>query len=355
MRRNGLKQRLISLVQLYYAWDKCTGGSVPGMRGDERFSVLSIDGGGVRGIFVAAVLASLERDIGTKITNHFDLIVGTSTGGVIALGLGAGMSPEAILSLYIGNMNSIFPARRRGVLARPLSLVRAKYTPDGLREVVQRAFGDKLLCDSTVPLVIPSYNIGENAVYLFKTPHHERLRRDWSVPIWQVAMAATAAPTYFPAYCLPGEHVRLVDGGVWANNPSMVGVVEAVSMFGQPLERIRLLSVGTTVATAHRPRKLDRGGLIHWVRSPNVAQVLMAGQSQGAFTQTEHLLGRGNAYRLNPPAPESLAKLDSADSRDLLAAAAHHSRDFSPTFAEEFASHQRGQYTPLRTRKDALG
>lgn len=323
-----------------------------GVAGDERFAVLSIDGGGVRGIFVAAVLANLERDTGAKVTDHFDLIVGTSTGGIIALGLGAGMSPEEILAHYIDNVNSIFPAWRRSTLARPLSLVRAKYKPDGLREVVQAIFRDKLLCDSTVPLVIPSYNIGENAVYLFKTPHHERLRRDWSVPMWQVAMATTAAPTFFPAYSLPGDHVRLVDGGVWANNPSMVGVVEAVSMFGQPLEGIRLLSLGTTVAAAYRSRKLDRGGLIQWVRSPNVAQVLMAGQSTGAFTASEHLLGRGHAFRLNPPAPESLVKLDAADSRELLAAAAHHSRDFCPTYAAEFASHQRGPYTPLHIRKD---
>jgi uncharacterized protein len=323
-----------------------------GVAGDERFAVLSIDGGGVRGIFVAAVLANLERDTGAKVTDHFDLIVGTSTGGIIALGLGAGMSPEEILAHYIDNVNSIFPAWRRSTLARPLSLVRAKYKPDGLREVVQAFFRDKLLCDSTVPLVIPSYNIGENAVYLFKTPHHERLRRDWSVPMWQVAMATTAAPTFFPAYSLPGDHVRLVDGGVWANNPSMVGVVEAVSMFGQPLEGIRLLSLGTTVAAAYRSRKLDRGGLIQWVRSPNVAQVLMAGQSTGAFTASEHLLGRGHAFRLNPPAPESLVKLDAADSRELLAAAAHHSRDFCPTYAAEFASHQRGPYTPLHIRKD---
>jgi patatin-like phospholipase/acyl hydrolase len=319
---------------------------------DGRFAVLSIDGGGVRGIFVAAVLASLERDTGTRIADHFDLVVGTSTGGIIALGLGAGMSPEEILALYIDNADSIFPARRRSVLAKPLSLVRAKYKADGLRRVVQRVFGDTLLCESTVPLVIPSYNIGENTVYLFKTPHHERLRRDWCVPMWQVAMATTAAPTFFPAYSLPGDHVRLVDGGVWANSPSMVGIVEAVSMFAQSLDQIRLLSLGTTVAAAYRPRKLDRGGLIQWIRSPNVAQVLLAGQSQGAFAASEHLLGRGRAFRLNPPAPESLARLDAADARDLLAAAAHHSRDFCPTFAAEFASHQRKPYTPLRTRKE---
>jgi patatin-like phospholipase/acyl hydrolase len=326
---------------------------VTGAMDDQRFSVLSIDGGGVRGIFAAAVLASLERDTGTKIVDHFDLIVGTSTGGIIALGLGAGMSPEEILALYIDNVNSIFPAWRRSGLLRLRSLVRPKYKPDGLRKVLQAAFGDKLLGESAIPLVIPSYNIGENAVYLFKTPHHDRLRRDWRVPMWQVAMATAAAPTFFPAFSLPADHVRLVDGAVWATSPSMVGVVEAVSMFGQPLERIRLLSLGTTVAAVYRPRQLDRGGLIQWVRSPNVVQVLMAGQGQGAFTASEHLLGRGNAFRLNPPAPESLVKLDAANSRDLLAAAAHHSRNFCPTFAAEFASHKRGPYIPLRNRKDA--
>jgi uncharacterized protein len=326
---------------------------VDGLPNDERFAVLSIDGGGVRGIFAAAVLADLERDTGTRITDHFDLIVGTSTGGIIALGLGAGMSPEEILAHYINNVNSIFPVWRRSILIRPLSLVRAKYKPDGLCAVVRGIFGNKLMCDSIVPLVIPSYSIGENAVYLFKTPHNERLRRDWIVPMWQVAMATTAAPTFFPAYSLPGDHVRLVDGGVWANSPSLVGIAEAVSMFGQPIEQIRLLSLGTTVAAAYRPRKLDRGGLIQWVRSPHVAQVLIAGQSLGAFSASEHLLGRGHAFRLNPPVPEALVKLDVADSRDLLAAAAHHSRDFCPTYAAEFASHWRGPYTPLRTRKDA--
>jgi hypothetical protein len=90
----------------------------------------------------------------------------------------------------------------------------------------------------------------------------------------------------------------------------MVGIVEAASMFGQPLEQIRLLILGTTVAAAYRPRGLDRGGLIHWVRSPNVAQVLLAGQSQGAFTASEHLPGRGRADALR-----TLGDLGAARSR----------------------------------------
>ena len=120
----------------------------------------------------------------------------------------------------------------------------------------------------------------------------------------------TAAPTFFPAFRLPGDHVRLIDGGVWANNPAMVGVTEAVSMFGRPLDEIRLLSVGTTTSTRTRRSRLDNAGLLRWVRSPNVVEVLLNAQSTGAFTQVQHLIGTENARRLNPPAPDELAALD---------------------------------------------
>jgi uncharacterized protein len=313
--------------------------------GAERsFAVLSLDGGGVRGIFTSAVLARLERDLSARIVDHFDLVVGTSTGGIVALGLGAGRAPAEILEMYLANVGRIFP--RHGPLTRARAIVRAKYRPDGLREVLIETFGDLTLRDSVVPLVVPSFNLAENTVYLFKTPHHPRLRRDHDVPMWQVAMATTAAPTFFPAFELPGEHVHLIDGGVWANNPAMVGVAEAVSMFDQPLSAIRLLSLGTTIDADRRPRPLDHGGLLQWVRSPNVAQVLLAGQSAGAFTQAQHLLGGEQTARLNPLAPDSLTRLDAADARDLIARASHYSRDFAPRFAQLFGSHRAPSYAP---------
>jgi patatin-like phospholipase/acyl hydrolase len=260
------------------------------------------------------------------------------------LGLGAGRAPAEILEMYLANVGRIFP--RHGPLTRARAIVRAKYRPDGLRDVLIETFGDLTLRDSVVPLVVPSFNLAENTVYLFKTPHHPRLRRDHDVPMWQVAMATTAAPTFFPAFELPGEHVRLIDGGVWANNPAMVGVAEAVSMFDQPLSAIRLLSLGTTIDAARRPRRLDHGGLLQWVRSPNVAQVLLAGQSAGAFTQAQHLLGGEQTARLNPLAPDSLTRLDAADARDLIARASHYSRDFAPRFAQLFGSHRAASYAP---------
>lgn len=311
----------------------------------ETFSILSLDGGGVRGIFSAAILAGLESDLGHPIRECFDLIVGTSTGGIIAAGMGVGILPADIVTMYVGGMKEIFPARSR--LNPVARLVRPKYRPDGLRSVLGQTFGDRLLGASLVPLVIPSFDIGENEVHLFKTPHHPRLQRDWRIPIWQVAMATSAAPTYFPAFSTPDEHVRLVDGGVWANNPAMVGVVEAVSMFGQPLSSIKVLSVGTTADPKARPRNLDNGGLIQWVRGPSVVDVIMTGQSHGAFTQVKHLLPPGAAHRLNPAAPPGLARLDVADSRDLIAKATHVSRHFYPTFHDVFADHHAGPYAPL--------
>jgi patatin-like phospholipase/acyl hydrolase len=309
-----------------------------------RFQILAIDGGGVRGIFAAAILAGLEDDLGTSIIEYFDLVTGTSTGGIIALGLGAGLSPRDIVDFYVSEKDRIFPDRfgwRR--LRQPFV---AKYRPDRLERALKEIFGEKLLGESRVPLVVPSYNLGEDTVYLFKTPHHERLRRDYKVPMWAVGMATAAAPTYFPTFRLPGDGVRLVDGGVWANNPVVVGVTEAVSMLGQRLEGLRVLSLGTTSSTRTRDSRLDNAGLLRWVRPPNVVEVLLRGQSAGAFAQVEHLVGREHTQRLDPAAPDQAA-LDRCDAGELIAKAAHHSRVFCPTFEAVFGGHVPSPYRPL--------
>ncbi len=309
-----------------------------------KFQILSIDGGGVRGIFSAALLAGLEDDLGRSVRDSFDLIVGTSTGGIIALGLGAGLSPRQILDFYVERKDQIFPSRLG--MARVRQLLRAKYPPGPLERALKDVFGDTLLGESQVPLVIPSYDLGEGDAYIFKTPHHRRLRRDHRAPMWAVAMATAAAPTFFPAFRLPSDHVRLIDGGVWANNPAMVGVVEAISLFGRSLEDVQLLSVGTTAETDTRKAQLDNAGLVRWARGPNVVDVFLRGQSTAAFTQAWHLLGEERAYRLDPPAL-SESTLDRANAEELIAKAAHHSREFCPVFETHFASHTPAPYQPL--------
>jgi patatin-like phospholipase/acyl hydrolase len=309
-----------------------------------RFQILSIDGGGIRGIFAAAVLAGLEADIGCSVHEAFDLIVGTSTGGIIALGLGAGLSPSEILDFYLAEKHRIFAdALRFRTLRHPFV---AKYSPAPLERALHETFGETLLGHSRVPLVIPAYDIGENAVHLFKTPHHSRLRRDHRIPMWAVAMATAAAPTYYPTFRLPSEEARLIDGGVWANNPAMVGVTEAVSMFGRELQELRVLSLGTTASVQTRQSRLDNAGVLRWARGPNVVEVLLRGQSAGAFAQVQHLIGAEHAHRLDPIAPERAA-LDHCDARELIGKASHHSRLFSPTFNAVFAGHIPAPYAPL--------
>ena len=307
----------------------------------DRFQILSLDGGGIKGIFSAAVLTHLEEDLNLDITEHFDLITGTSTGGIIALGLGIGMRPREILRFYVNKGPVIFA---NGLIASLKRLWRNKHSSECLEKALRECFGDVLLGVCRKRVVIPSYNIGEDDVYLFKTPHHERLTRDYKVPVWKVAMATSAAPTYFPSF-RNVDHIRLVDGGVWANNPTMVGVVEAVSMLNVPLESIRVFSLGTTNEIRGRSKKLDHGGLLQWAFE--VVDVVMRGQSIGANTQAMHLLGSENVLRLDPKVPDGLFALDRIKEEELLSKAAHESRHVAPFFKDKFTGHIADEFKPF--------
>jgi patatin-like phospholipase/acyl hydrolase len=191
-----------------------------------RFQILALDGGGIKGLFAAATLAAIEEDCGTAVADHFDLIAGTSTGGIIALALGMGKRPREIVDFYLSNGRRIFPQTFGLTWLR--HWFRAKFSPDSLEAVLQECLGDRLFGQSQKRLVIPAYSLGEDDVYVFRTPHVEHLSRDYRVPAWKVAVATSSAPTYFPS-CRHVDRLRLIDGGVWANNPTMVGIVEAAA------------------------------------------------------------------------------------------------------------------------------
>jgi len=314
----------------------------------QRFQILSLDGGGIKGLFSAAVLAHLEDDFNIKITDYFDLIVGTSTGGIIALALGIDIRPRDIVHFYVSEGRNIFagnwPTGPRQLWHLLCHGMWSKYNSEPLKNALKDRFGDKLLGDSKKRLVIPSYSTGEDDIYLFKTPHHERLRRDYKIPIWQVAMATSAAPTYFPC-CQIIHDIRLIDGGVWANNPVMIGITEAVGLLGISLENIHVLSLGTTDEVKGRPKKLDHGGLWQW--KMDAVNVVLRGQSIGAYTQALHLLGKGKIYRIDPKVPDKMFTLDKLSEGNLLGKAAHESRIYSPTFKEMFMRHRATDYKPI--------
>lgn len=313
---------------------------------EDRFQILALDGGGLRGIFSAAILAALEEDLQISVTDHFDLIAGTSTGGIIALGLGLGLRPREIVEFYADLGHDVF--RSRPGLGSARRLLRAKYRPEPLSAALTRVFGDRTFGESTKRLVITSYNLGADDVYLFRTAHHQRLRRDWRERAVDVAMATSAAPTYLPGFPLSGT--RLVDGGLWANNPAMVAVVEAVGTCGIPLAGLRVFSLGTTVDVRHRSRRLDRGGVLPWAGA--AVDVILRAQSISANNQVYHLLPPERLLRLNPVVAAGLFALDKANVGDLIGVAAHTSRAASPRFADCFLDHQAAPFTPYNLKED---
>ncbi|GGX29958.1 hypothetical protein similar to Patatin [Streptomyces malachitofuscus] len=291
-------------------------------------------------MFSAAVLTRLEEDLGTRIVDHFDLIAGTSTGGIIALGLGLGLSPREILTFYTEHGPRIFRDRSRMRSIR--RLVRAKYGSEPLEAALTEVFGDRTFGESTKRLVITSYNIAADDVYLFRTPHLPSLKRDWREKAVNVALATSAAPTYLPG--MPLDGARLIDGGVWANNPTMVALTEAVGPLSVPLKSIRVFSLGTTIDVRSRHRRLDRGGLLPW--ASDAVEVLMRAQSESAAKQVKHFVGKTNVLRLNPTVPTGAVALDKVNTGTLYGLAGHVSRDASPTVHRMFCDHRAPVFVP---------
>lgn len=264
------------------------------------FKILSIDGGGILGLLPCLVLAEIEGRFldGAPIGQHFDMIVGTSTGGIIALGLGQGKSAKAISKLYTERGERIFPGNRLTRRLRKLGQWFVNpYDRRCLENELRREFGDALLGSATVPTCIPSFEGRYGEPYIFKTPHHPDYKRDQFEKLVNVGLSTAAAPTYFSA--IERDGYVFADGGIWANNPAMVGVVDALTCFDIDRTQIRLLSLGCGQDT-YRMRWWHRiGGHLFWAKQFYLSA--MRAQSHNALGQAGLLIGRQHLMRLDAP------------------------------------------------------
>jgi len=308
----------------------------------DRFQVLSLDGGGARGLFAAAVLAAVERDLNIKLVDHFDLIAGTSTGGIIAIGLGLGLTPREMVEFYVKHSPQVF--RNRLYTRSFQQWIYRKYSAHPLESALKEMFGERPFGESTKRLVIPSYDLGTDDVYVFRTAHDERFKRDYKSPAWHVAMATSAAPTYFPSFRRI-DRLRLIDGGIWANNPAMVGLVESFGTLKSDLSHIHILSIGTYESISHRRRLLNNGGRLVWART--VPDVILKAGSVGINNQVRFLIG-DRFVRLNPKVAANEVSLDEADSADdLIGRASYYSRRNMPEISSRFMQHRAATFIPV--------
>ena len=271
----------------------------------QRYRILCLDGGGVRGAFTAAVLAQWEEQAkGAKIADHFDLIAGTSTGGILAIGLGLGISPQEMVNFYRTQGTKIFP--ELGFFDKLKQGLDAKYDAANLEACLRLAYNRdgkvKYLRDSTSRLLILSYNLRANAIKLYRTSHSPDEPGYDALEAVVVGRATSAAPTYFEAALVDGEldpH-EAVDGGIWANCPAMAAVAEAVFVLKIPLDRIDVLSVGT----AGLPVLLkspDRQGLAGWALKST--DLFLNSQMDATRYYLEKLLGKYGYLRVDDPVP----------------------------------------------------
>jgi uncharacterized protein len=269
----------------------------------KRFRILSLDGGGIKGAFTAAVLAEWEKSTGRVIVDHFDLITGTSTGGIIALGLGLGISAEEILQFYNEQGPKIFPniTAHQKLSLNIRHLWEPKYSAGPLREALQGVFGDKRLKDAKCRLLIPAYDVVAGRVYLFKTRHDRRFIFDEDALAVEIALATAAAPTFFEQAKVSAHSGAIyVDGGVWANCPALAAVTEAASFLEVPLDSIDLLRVGTLSEPASFVHDAKAGwcrtkpGLIEWV--PQLVGLMFRGQMEASGAAANLLTGGRSVY-----------------------------------------------------------
>ena len=314
------------------------------------FKILSIDGGGIKGAFPASLLAQVEAQIGGSIADYFDLIVGTSTGGIIALGLGLGVPASSIAAIYAKKGKNIFPASM-SFRKRSWRFFRRKYSSDPLRLVLEKTFGEATLGESRRMLVIPSQNAQDGRIHIFKTPHLERFETDWQCKAVDVAMATSAAPTYFSPYLLR-EDITLLDGGLWANNPTGLAVVEAIGYLKKSPDEIRVLSLGCTCEPQNF--MLENAGMFGW--RTKAIEAAFAGQSFAALGTAYVLTSHEQVLRINPNVEPGRFKLDNPKrTKDLVELGKAEAREYMPRIRSMFLSEKAPPFTPFHGNRSAEG
>lgn len=258
----------------------------------KTFKILAIDGGGIKGLYSALILKQFEEKFECLTSDCFDMICGTSTGGLIALAAALKIPASEIAKFYTEHGESIFPKHKKykvpflgkidtGLLKQALK--GGKYNSKYLKLALSNIFGNKVVGDSNNLLCIPSYSITRAKPTVFRYNHLEgELSRDNDKLMIDIALATTAAPTYFPIAELDSfDGEQFIDGGVWANNPTLIGLLEALRYFvgrDKNYDKVQILSLSSLSISGGKPPGLkNERSFLDW--KGDLFETSMTGQS----------------------------------------------------------------------------
>ena len=294
------------------------------MERQRPFRILSLDGGGVRGLVTATWLAALESATGRPARETFDLVAGSSTGAILAAAVAQGRPAAEIAALYARDAAAIFPPALprwwdRFLRSFRQGLSAPRYSGKGLDRVLSREFGERTLGELPVRTLVTSYDTWGREPVVFKSWKAEHAGQ----PVWAVCRASCSAPGYFPAQVLKlGDRRRpLIDGGIVANNPSACALAEGWKIskaLGRDPADMLLASFGTGEAT--RPIGLDQArewGPLEWAIP--VIGTLFDGASDAAHYIVRQILDEDRYFRFQAPLDTALDDLDGASAANLAA------------------------------------
>jgi hypothetical protein len=297
---------------------------------DEVFKILAIDGGGIRGVFAAQILKRIKEELRVEFPKEFEIISGTSTGSIIAGGLAIDYPVDKIVSLYKREGKNIFHRNYSNSFnwLNWKSFFKSKYDSKYLKEVLNNIFQDLTLSQTKTRLIIPSSDISNGNVFVFKSNYDPGFVRDKDIKLADAILASCSAPIFFnPAKV---KEYLLADGGLWANNPSLVALTEAMGRrFNKRKEEIKILSLGTGMGKKYyNPKDYRKNwGLRQW--GAGLVSTVMNLQSTNVDNIVGFILGEEERFvRLNFETDCDVA-LDDIDAVDNLIARADEKFTYS--------------------------
>lgn len=302
------------------------------------FHILCLSGGGFRGLYTACLLEELEAKAGKPLADCFDLLAGTSIGGILAVGLAARRPASEIRKAFENGGQKVFtkkrPLGRSATLARIIAHLRKPlYSSESLGKIIDEILPDGIrVGDLSTRVIIPVVNLSKGKPQVFKTPHDNRFERDFRLLAKDVALATSAAPTFFAPHEIDGE--LFADGGLYANSPDELALHEALHFLRVSVDDVCMLSIGTTTSNfAWSAASSKTPGYLDWAVRSRLMNAAIASQQINSDYVMRHRLGTRYLRLDAEPSSEQAAQLgldvaSDVAKRDLIALAKSTARTF---------------------------